>query len=100
MSNYTISLQDGIDWTTNWRDNHSGLVKAFKIDKDEIDEIFQDYPNAEGIRGYLGEDDNGNPKLVMVAVDSNGDDILTTVYDHASPCPNDCDTGSVLNNGN
>jgi len=97
MSTYTISESEAIAITTNYRENHTDLVRAFKIDKAEIDLIFND-PNAAGIRTYLGKDSNGL-RLVMVGVDSNGDDILGTYYDHCDPCPSNCDNNSILNNG-
>ncbi|MBD98728.1 MAG: hypothetical protein CMO34_02710 [Verrucomicrobia bacterium] len=98
MSNYTITLQEGIDWTTNFRNQNPSSVKAFKIDQAEINEILAE-PNAAGIRAYMGIDNNGNEKLIMVAVGNSGNDILNTVYDHALPCPAHCDDNSVLCSG-
>jgi len=97
MSNYTITLQEGIDWTTNFRNQNPNSVKAYKIDQAEINEILAQ-PGAAGIRTYMGIDNSGNEKLVMVAVDANGNDILNNVYDHAEPCPPTCDPNSVLSN--
>lgn len=98
MSNYTITLQEGIDWTTNFRNQNPGAVKAHLIEQAEINEIMAQ-PNAAGIRAYLGIDNSGNEKLVLVAVDASGNDILTNVYDHTSPCPPTCDVNSVLYTG-
>jgi hypothetical protein len=98
MSDYTISLQTGIDYTTNWREAHPDEVKAFKSDKAEMLEILN-IEGAEGVRSYMGLDDEGNAHLVMVAVDENGDDMLETIYDHTESCPTNCDVNSVLNTG-
>ena len=101
MSQYNITLQEGIEWTTQWRDEHPGLVKAFKIDKAEIQQIMIDNPGIAGIRCYLGLEGSSNePKLIIVAVDSDGKDILENVYDHAGACPPTCDNSSVLCVGN
>jgi hypothetical protein len=98
MSEYTITLEEGVDWTTNWRDEHPTLPRAFKIEKAEIDEIMS-ASGAEGMRTYLGVDDNNDYHLVIVAIDAQGNDILTHVYNHTSSCPPSCDTDSVLNTG-
>ena len=98
MSNYTITLQEGIDWTTNFRNQNPNSVKAYKIDQAEINEILAQ-AGAAGIRAYMGIDNSGNEKLVMVAVDASGNDILNNVYDHTLPCPNHCDNNSVLCTG-
>lgn len=98
MSEYDITLQEAIDYTTAWRGEHGSLIKAFKIDKAEIDEIFAADESAVGIRAYLGLDGSA-PKLVLVGVDSEGKDILTKICDHCAPCPDACDSTSVLNNG-
>ena len=70
MSQYDITLQEAIDYTAAWRSEYGDLIKAFKIDKAEIDEIFEAEPEATGIRTYLGLNE-GAPKMVIVAVDSD-----------------------------
>lgn len=97
MSDYKITLAEGVTYTTAWRDEHPNLVKAFKVEKAAMTELFSD-SNAVAFRAYLGYDGT-KPQLVMVGVDNEGKDILTNVYDHALPCPSDCDTNSVLNKG-
>ena len=97
MSDYTITEEEAIEWTTAWRTDHPTLVKAFKVDKAEIDEIFED-DNAVAMRSYLAIKD-GSPALVMVGVNAEGKDILTKFYDFAEPCPNVCDESSPLTGG-
>ncbi len=80
MSDYKITLAEGVTYTTAWRTSHSDLVKGFKIDKAEVNEIFAD-ENAVAMRAYLGYD---------------GKDILSNVYDFCEPCPSTCDESSVL----
>tara|TARA_R110000868_G_scaffold264301_2_gene522881 strand:+ start:613 stop:918 length:306 start_codon:yes stop_codon:yes gene_type:complete len=100
MASYTITETEAVSLTTEYRNNHEGKRRAFKIDKSEINQIFSDHPTAVGIRSYLGQENNSGPlRLIMVATDSNGNDILDVFYDHVKPCPSDCDTNSILNNG-
>ncbi len=98
MSSYTITESEAITLTTNWRANFPELKRAFCIDKAEVEQIFSN-PAAVSMRAYLGQDDSG-VRLVMVGVNAEGKDILEPIYDHASPCPDNCDDSSVLNNGN
>ena len=95
MSQYNITLSEGVAWTTKWRTDYPEEVKAFKIDKAEIEQIMQDNPTAAGIRCYMGKKGD-DPKLIIVAVDSDGNDILSSLYDHADACPPACDNSSVL----
>ena len=94
MSDYKITLAEGVTYTTAWRTAHSDLVKGFKIDKAEVNEIFAD-ENAVAMRAYLGYDGT-EPKIVIVGVDADGKDILSNVYDFCEPCPSTCDESSVL----
>ena len=101
MAGYTITEEEAVTLTTEYRSNHTEQTRAFKIDKAEIDEIFAEHPTAMGVRAYLGQKPNaGALQMVMVATDAEGNDILDVFYDHTTPCPEECDTGSVLNNGN
>ena len=100
MSNYTIERQEAIELTTEYRNAFGeNAIRAFKIDKAEIDEIFAENPSAKGIRAYMGGGTTDTFNLVMVAVDADGNDILDNFYDHADKCPISCDTTSILNNG-
>jgi hypothetical protein len=53
-----------------------------------------------GIRAWYGIDSNNRPQLYLVAIDSNGEDILTTgnelVLDVSTPCPQNCPTTTSL----
>jgi len=102
MSQYTITRQEAIDYTTAWRNDNDLSIKAFKMDKAEMEQIFEDNPTATGVRSYLAiKEDSGEKeyKLVMVATDSEGNDILDSFYDHTVACPPTCDSESVLNTG-
>jgi hypothetical protein len=54
-----------------------------------------------GIRCYNGIDDTGAYKLIIVAVDANGNDLWDSsqgdnIYDFTTPCPQICDRTSPL----
>ncbi len=95
MSDYDITLEQGVTYTTAWRTAHPDLVKGFKIDKAEITELFDAEPDAVAMRVYLGLIGD-TPNLVLVGVDSEGRDLLSKVCDHVTPCPDTCDESSVL----
>lgn len=98
MSQYTIDQGTASTLTTEYRGNHEGQTKGFKIDKAEIDQIFADHPEATCFRAYLGQQPNaGKLQLVMVAVDAAGNDILDIFYDKTLPCPSDCGDANFLN---
>lgn len=95
MSDYTITLQEGKDYTKAWREAHGNMRRAFTIEKAEIDEIFEN-SDAKSMRTYMAIKD-GKETLVLVGVDANGKDILDPVFDHVGHCPSDCDETSPLN---
>lgn len=88
---------------------------AEKFNRDAILALL-DQKGARGVRIYLGEDKSGPVKMVLVAVDSLGNDITgrskkimrnssySTTQDSAvlleagQRCPTLCSTSSVLNN--
>jgi hypothetical protein len=95
----TISLADAQRWAANWRSNPSTTVKAFLIPGIDITELAAE--GGQDVRAYLGMDDNGVAKLILVAVDSNGEDMVDEakehyIYDFTTPCPTTCDLKSPL----
>ena len=105
---YTSAVGDPIDlatakkWTSNYRNGlenpEDRLAHYFGF------EIIQQILNQEGcigIRIYYGIDDQGNKQLMLVGVDSAGENLLplaggrTTddepiIADASFPCPNTC----------
>ncbi|MFN0216173.1 MAG: hypothetical protein ACKVT2_18090 [Saprospiraceae bacterium] len=103
QSPYLIPLQTAIDWTTEWRTANPGSIKAFKIDIAEVNDMLKEV-GTTSIRLYFGLDLNVE-KLVLVAVDANGHDIINPTvggqtisgtYDFCEPCPPVCDPLSPL----
>ncbi|MBL0913770.1 MAG: hypothetical protein IBJ09_15495 [Bacteroidia bacterium] len=109
-----IPLAEAVDLTQNWVEYtqlnkpfepHQGAKRAFKVSKEDIIAL----TNQEGfcgIRVYLGKDTpdaEGDMRLVLVAVNEEGDDIIVEpnpgVYDFSMPCPSTCDLKSPLYTG-
>ncbi|MBC7776412.1 MAG: hypothetical protein H7246_13335 [Phycisphaerae bacterium] len=105
-SPYLIPLQTAVNWTTAWRSAYATSVKAFKINIDEVNAMLLE-AGTSSIRVYFGLD-GGAEKLVLVAVDANGKDIINPTvggqpisgtYDFCQPCPPTCDLTSPLLTG-
>jgi hypothetical protein len=104
---HNLDLQDAVNWATNWRRANPGSNKAFLVDFSEVTSI-QAETGATSFRVYFGLDSTGAEKLILVGVDSNGNDIINPVvnghqesgtYDFNMPCPPTCDPGSPLMTG-
>ena len=96
----TITLETAQTWAAKWR--LDSPLKAFWIPKDDIDQMYQ-HDGTVDLRAYLGIDENGEPKLMIVGVDENGNDLIDEkvehyIYDFTKPCPNMCDVNSPLYN--
>jgi hypothetical protein len=105
-STYLIPLQTSVNWTSAWRSANPNSIKAFKIDMQEVNDMLREV-GVSSIRAYFGLD-NGIEKLVLVAVDANGNDIINPTvdghiisgtYDFSQPCPPTCDPSSPLVTG-
>lgn len=116
----TISLEEGIAITTNWRNymqsqgEPSDYIRAFFIPLADIQYLYEltvKY-GGEGIRAYVGlekENDPSSAKLAMVptsgpipgqdVLDDPNDDLESTIFDFTSPCPSACDFSSPLFTG-
>ena len=93
---HEISLEEGIELTQRFKNSHPlGTKRAFLISKEVLTELMaQD--RADGIRVYLGEKENQELTIVVIATDSEGNDIQTIVMDNFLPCPSACDFDSPL----
>lgn len=107
----TIDLTDAIRYARRWRKEEGSYYKhhelhAFYIPKEDFRGILNE--GVQGVRGYLGVGDDGKEKLMFVGTRKNHttgeqEDLLPTeradyfVYDLTLPCPNMCDSKSVLN---
>lgn len=99
MAQNTITLATAQEWAGNWRKDQPDTVKAFLIPGSDISDLYNDILTKGGqdVRGYLGIDDKGEYKMFLVAVDSNGNDLVNLgIYDMTTPCPPMCDVNSPL----
>jgi len=70
----------------------NGGQKAILFGSDKIEEILSQ-PTCAGIRIYYGKATKDNvveSNLVLVGVDSAGNDMLNKILDLGSPCPSNC----------
>lgn len=112
-----ISLAEAKSFTHSWRHSgtsikysHVGFVKAFNINKSDIDQLQMLIPHNGSCRAYLAiSPESTAVKLLMVPVNGDGLDILSiendgdeadesqsTIFDFTTPCPSQCDTSSPL----
>jgi hypothetical protein len=114
ITNYTFNGQEGDPislevaqrWTTNFKiDNPTG-TKAHFFGL-EILKLLLAEEGCVGIRMYYAIDDEGKRQIILVGVNSNGDDLLPAsmqldgdggniVADASYPCPSFCPPGSGL----
>ena len=95
-----VSLGEARAWSKKWTDDITSttlpLVQGFTLPAEDLKEVLH-----EGIahaRFYLGKiDSTGEYKLVVVGVDSSGNDMLDStatppqlVFDVSTPCPTTC----------
>jgi hypothetical protein len=98
IRNHVIPISLAIQYTKSFRDIldsnmhvHPKFVDSLRLDHGEMfpsdlfyDLLAQSNPkqgNAKGIRIYFGRDPNGQLKLVLVPVDSLGNDIINHLVD-------------------
>lgn len=109
----TISLETAQKWAKKWRleegdYNKHHFIKAFNIPKEDLIQILME--EVDGIRAYIGVNDNDEEKLMLVGTKYNEEtdtfeDMLPDrkenlqgkIYDFTHPCPHMCDRDSSLN---
>jgi hypothetical protein len=100
MPKNTITLTQAQAWATKWRSNPANKVKAHLIPEVDITQLLAE-PGITNVRAYIGIDDTGMHKLMLVGVDANGKDMINDatgqyIYDFTMPCPTTCDENSPL----
>lgn len=100
-------------WTFAWQQQTTQLIKMSNIKSFRFDKVdFEQVLNKSGVqyvRIYpalksIQDPQNPDYSLLVVGVDSNGNDIIDTnpqssdsgIYDFAFPCPNTCGTSPLL----
>ncbi len=102
MAKNTIKLEQAQEWAASWRSNPNNTVKAFLIPNIDITQLLAE-KGVQDVRAYVGIDDNNEQKLMLVGVDSEGNDLIDEangqfIYDFTQPCPKKCDINSPLFN--
>jgi hypothetical protein len=93
-----VTLNDASRWTANYRNTiQPGDVIAFAAGKEKLIELLNQ-DECLGARIYYAINDNGEKNLVIVGVDSNGDDMTNgLIMDNLIPCPKFCSKPNQLN---
>lgn len=128
FSAFTISLTQAKEWTEKWRKQNPGQSKGFVLPIEDLLGCLVEmgilkldssgngtvtYKEKQKVRTYLGIDEKGEEKLIMVGTkneDGTYADIINDdstskkyapgdsgIYDLSEPCPPNCDPKSPLN---
>jgi hypothetical protein len=96
----TITFTMGSAMTKNYRDSMSaGDILGAYVSRAALESLLaQD--NAVGIRIYNAITSKNEPNFVIVAIDSQGDDLTgegAVCINRCEPCPSMCSTANMLN---
>ena len=102
MAENTITLEQAQKWAQNWINNPNKDIRAFLIPEVDLTQAMAEEKTVN-VRSYLGIDDNGNCKLMIVGVDAEGKDLINDkagqyIYDFSKSCQPECDVNSPLFN--
>ena len=95
-----IDLTTAKRWTSNYRAINSTGVQAHYFGNEIIQQLLE-RPGCVGIRMYYAINDEGERKLLLIGVDTNGENLLPSsssrlmedddpVVDYSFPCPTYC----------
>ena len=101
QENHSISLEDASELTKNYRHTLMkvfGGVKGEYFGSDAIQSVL-DQTDVVGIRIYYGLSDEvvPKPRLVIVGVNADGDDVIGEIMEHGHTCPPKCGVANLLN---
>jgi len=107
----TIPLEQAQEWSSRWKEGGAkflvnNVLKAFLIPGVDLKEVLAE-EGVQDVRTYFGVDREGQPHLMVVGVDENGNDMIDEdklvneqngwhIYDFSLPCPTTCDVRSPL----
>lgn len=92
-----IDLDTASSWTANYRSANPDGTLSFYFGADAYTELLAQ-EGCVGIRLYNAINELGESQLVMVGVDSNGDDLYEgLLYDRSYLCPPLCRRKNPLN---
>lgn len=91
-----IDPSTALQLTSSYQSAYSGTTKAVFIGKTHIEKLLSQ-TDSKGIRIYFGRDDLNENTVVLVAADSNENDILDCIVDRGIKCPTRCGTSNSTN---
>ena len=98
--NHDIDFDDAAVLTKRYRDSiSSGDCIGGYFGKSAMNTLLEQ-DGCIGFRYYYGLDASNSPVLVLVGVDSEGNDIIgerKVCLDHPTTCPNFCSEANLLN---
>ena len=96
--NHVVTLDVAARYVQNFRNNPvAPTLKGGYFGRNIFDKILAQ-PGAVGIRYYYAAKDDGSPTLVLVGVNSTGDDMVQGVLGELTiPCPPICGSSNALN---
>jgi len=96
--NHVITAEQAVKLVGNFKNNPSAPKIKGAYFGGNIFEKLLGQPGAVGIRYYYAKKDDGTDALVMVGVDSLGNDLVSGLYsDNGIPCPPFCGIQNSLN---
>lgn len=91
-----ITPNEAIAFTHAFQNQHPTALKAFYAGSSKIKAILEQ-EGCMGIRIYKGLDQSGASNLVLVGVNTSGEDMTSgPILERLMPCPTDCDDNSIL----
>lgn len=90
-------LETASEWTANYRAANPDSTKAHFFGNVILSKILAQ-TGCVGLRMYYALDDNGDKQMIVVGVDSDGEDqFMKVIAERSWPCPPYCGGGSPLN---
>jgi hypothetical protein len=96
-TNHIVTLDQAVKFVSTYKLAPTFAVKGAYFDRSIFDKILAQ-KDCIGIRYYYGRKDDGTPCLVLVGVDSKGNDMTAGILgEDAILCPPLCPPASPLN---
>lgn len=97
LEDHSITLAEASAWTAAFRAAHPNAIKANAFGGKAISDILAQ-TGCVGIRIYYSLDTNNVQQLIVVGVDSDGNDLYEGLLaERSMPCPPYCSTANPLN---
>ncbi len=95
---HTISLDAAAAMTRRYREAAGADAQRATMFPRQVFDVLLAQPGCVVIRMYYGQTEGGGRELVLVGVDSTGNDMTSAaLFDYGLPCPPYCGGDSPLN---